>query len=313
MAVPALNRREIPNTARITRWRARDGWDHRRFDWPATGGRHRGAMLFQAGRGDVFEKYLEAFAHWRAEGWSITAFDWRGQGGSGRLTPDPRCGHVGSFDDYVDDLGAFVEGWRAEAPGPHVLVGHSMGGHIVLRALAETRVTADAAVLIAPMLGLKAPGGAGLGERLARVLSRLGPPTRPAWKGNERPHTLASRQSLLTFDRERYEDELWWHETNPDNRSGPPSWQWVVDAFRSARELAANPALDTLDVPVLMLVAEADALVDPRAALAISARLSNGRIVRFGAESRHEILREADAVRNRALAEIDRFLKPIGA
>ena len=85
MVSPQLYRRAIPAAARITRWTARDGWTLRRFDWPAKG-RARGRMLFQGGRGDIFEKYLEAFAHWQAQGWSITSFDWRGQGGSGRLS-----------------------------------------------------------------------------------------------------------------------------------------------------------------------------------------------------------------------------------
>jgi lysophospholipase len=57
------------------------------------------------------------------------------------------------------------------------------------------------------------------------------------------------------------------------------------------------------------LVAEADQLVDPRTALSVSARLPNAQIVRFGAESAHEILREADPVRNRALGEIEAFLQ----
>ncbi|MFV0623730.1 alpha/beta fold hydrolase [Sphingomonas sp. ac-8] len=309
MAAHALYRRAIPAAARITRWHAPDGWAHRRFDWPAAPGRRqRGAMLFQVGRGDVFEKYLESFAHWRARGWSITSFDWRGQGGSGRLTDDPHCGHIESFDAYVDDLAAFVAEWRAENAGPHVLVGHSMGGHLVLRGLAEGRVAADAAVLVAPMLGLKAPIGPRFGERAARLLAALGRPTRRAWGSNERPFTRAARQSLLTGDRERYEDELWWLGANPDTRTGPPSWRWVVDAFRSTRELAESPALARLSVPVQLLVAERDALVDPRAALAVAERLGRATLVRFGPEARHELLRETDAVRDRAIHAIDTFL-----
>ena len=62
-------------------------------------------------------------------------------------------------------------------------------------------------------------------------------------------------------------------------------------------------------VPVLALVAEKDALVDARAALGLLAKLPDARIVRFGPESAHEILRESDAVRNRAIGEIDLFLE----
>ncbi|MFX8090348.1 hypothetical protein ABTK75_18710, partial [Acinetobacter baumannii] len=55
-------------------------------------------------------------------------------------------------------------------------------------------------------------------------------------------------------------------------------------------------------------VAMADQLVNPRHALAVAAKLPDVRVVRFGKESAHEILREADIVRNRAIGEIDIFL-----
>ena len=199
MAAHALYRRAIPAAATITRWQAPDGWSHRRFDWAAPANvRPRGSLLFQTGRGDIFEKYLETFAHWHVRGWSITAFDWRGQGGSGRCTPAGDCGHIDRFETYLDDLTAFWAQWQAE--GPRVLIGHSMGGHLALRAVVEERVDPAACVLVAPMLGLRSPVGALLGERMARVLSAMGSPLRPAWKGNERPHTVRPRETMLTHD-----------------------------------------------------------------------------------------------------------------
>jgi lysophospholipase len=307
MASALLYRRAIPSGARVSAWHAPDGWALRRFDWPAEG-RVRGAMLFQGGRGDIFEKYLEAFAHWHDQGWSITSFDWRGQGGSGRLSPDPHIGHVEDFAIYVRDFADFWADWAPAAAGPRVVVGHSMGGHIVLRALAEGAAQPDAVVLIAPMLGLHSPLGARLGERFARILGGAGNAARAAWKTNERPATLESRQSLLTHDKDRYEDELWWREAEPQLKFGPPSWRWLIEAFASTRKLRADSRLKTMRVPVLMLIAMADKLVDPKAALQVAAKLPDVRVVRFGKESAHEILREADPVRNRAIGEIDIFL-----
>ena len=311
MVSPQLYRRAIPATARITRWAAPDGWELRRFDWPAEGS-SRGRMLFQGGRGDIFEKYLEAFAHWRAQGWSITSFDWRGQGGSGRLSPDAHVGHVEDFQQYTDDFRAFWAGWIAEGAGPHVALGHSMGGHLLLRALVEGAAQGepapDAAVLIAPMLGLHSPLGAVLGERAALLLGGVGNAARPAWRGNERPATTETRQALLTHDRERYEDEIFWQSTKPELLLGPPSWRWLIEAFGSTRRLRDDPRLGTLDVPVLFVIADDDKLVSPKAAHKVAAKLPDARIVRFGKESAHEILREANAVRNRAIGEIDLFL-----
>lgn len=307
MARSPIDRRAHPAGSRIHYWQAADGWKLRVFEWPAEAATPRGSILFQGGRGDIIEKYLESFAHWHAQGWSVTSFDWRGQGGSGRLTSRANCGHVEDYADFVADLADFYAKWTAATPGPHVVLGHSMGGHLVLRALVEGVIAPAAAVLVAPMLGFRSPFGR-FGERAARILAGLGNPARPAWKGNEKPYTTETRAALLTHDPDRYADEIWWQTAQPELLTGPPSWRWVIEGFRSNRELAANPRLGTLDVPVLMLVAERDGLVDARAALALAPRIPDARIVTFGKESAHEILREVDPVRDRALGEIDAFL-----
>ncbi|RYE04170.1 MAG: alpha/beta hydrolase [Sphingomonadales bacterium] len=301
-----LARRAIPDGARIHFWDAPAGGQLRAFAWPAATATPRGSILFQGGRGDIFEKYLETMAHWHGQGWTITSFDWRGQGGSGRLTPAGNCGHIEDFGDYIADFRAFYAEWAASTPGPHVVMGHSMGGHLVLRALVEGAATPDAAVLIAPMLGFKS--ALPFAERFARIMGGIGDSARPAWKTNEKPYTKDSRASLLTHDEGRYDDEIWWHNQKPEIVTGPPSWRWLIEAFKSMRELRDNPRLRKMPVPVLMLVAKADGLVDGKAALKIGAKLRDARIVAFGDESAHEILREADAVRNRAIGEIDLFL-----
>ncbi|WP_066799037.1 alpha/beta fold hydrolase [Sphingomonas soli] len=301
-----LARRAIPDGARIHFWDAPAGGQLRAFAWPAATATPRGSILFQGGRGDIFEKYLETMAHWHAQGWTITSFDWRGQGGSGRLTPAGNCGHIEDFADYIADFRAFYAEWHASTPGPHVVMGHSMGGHLVLRGLVEGAAVPDAAVLIAPMLGFK--NSLPFAERFARIMGGIGDSARPAWKTNEKPYTRDSRYSLLTHDQDRYDDEIWWHNEKPEIVTGPPSWRWLIEAFRSMRELRGDPRLRKMPVPVLMLVAKADGLVDGKAALKIGAKLRDARIVAFGEESAHEILREADAVRNRAIGEIDLFL-----
>ncbi len=307
MATSLLYRRAIPAAARITTWPAADGWPLRRFDWPADGAA-RGSILFQGGRGDMFEKYLELFAHWHQQGWAVTWFDWRGQGGSGRLTPSPTVGHIDDFSTYITDFKAFYTQWAEQAAGPHVLMGHSMGGHLVLRALVEGAAKPAAAVLVAPMLGLKTAFGAGLGERIARTLGGVGSSARAAWKANEKPGGLETRQSLLTHDADRYQDEIWWQSTQPDLVTGPPSWRWLIEAFRSTRLLRTDSRLKKMQVPVLMILPMADQLVDAKAALGVAAKLPDARLLRFGKEAAHEVLREVDAIRNRAIGEIDIFL-----
>jgi len=308
MAAPENVRRAYPEGSAISFWTAPDGWRLRRFDWPAAAARPRGSILFQGGRGDIFEKYLETFHHWHDQGWAITSFDWRGQGGSGRLSDDPHVGDIDRFGTYLADFGAFWTEWAAGARAPHVAISHSMGGHLVCRALAKSLADPAAAVLVAPMMGVHAPISAGFGEWLANLAMRMGNPKRRAWKGNERPATMDSRQTLLTHDDDRYSDEPWWWEAKPELKLGPPSWRWVVRAFESTRRLRLSRRVRMMNTPVLMLVADADKLVRAQDALTVADHIPDCRVVRFGPESAHEILREADPVRNRALGEIDIFL-----
>jgi lysophospholipase len=302
-----INRRAVPAGANIGSWRAADGWPLRTFAWDGGG---RGSLLFLGGRGDVFEKYYEAFDHWHRAGWGIESFDWRGQGGSGRMSDDPLVGHASDFAPWIEDLAAFYTQRAARTPGPHVIVSHSMGGHLTLRALAERRIAPDAAVLVAPMLGLRsAPFGPRLGAKIAWLMTKLGRPERQAWKSNERPGVpMKKRQSLLTHDIARYEDELWWKREKPEIAVGPPSWAWVAEAYRSTLALQAPGRLESVATPILLLAADHDRLVDPAAIGRAAARLPDAKLRVWGAESAHEILREADPVRDAALAEIDAFL-----
>lgn len=311
MTDPFALRRIFPAGATLSRWQAPDGWDHRRFDWRAA--RPVGRLLFQTGRADVIEKYLEIFAHLVARGWSVTAFDWRGQGGSGRLLADRHIGHGGDFADLVEDLRAFWRDWRreAECDGPHVLFGHSMGGHLALRAVVEGAADPDGLILSAPMLGLKLPTGARLGAGIIRLMTLLGRSERAIWEARQGPG-LHTRQRNLTHDVERFEDEGYWYARHPELALGPPSWGWLDSAMRSTRALLRDARLDLLHVPTLMLVADADRLVDSRVAVAVAARIG-ARIERFGPEAAHELLREVDPVRLRALSAIDGFLDEVAA
>ena len=231
-APATIDRRAIPTHANESVWTAADGHALRRIDWPGAQGSPRGSILFLPGRGDFYEKYLETLEEWHRAGWRVTAADWRGQAGSGRLGDDAITGHVGDFTDWVDDLANLWRDWSAQTPGPHVLAAHSMGGHIVMRALVDGAVSPDAVVLSAPMLGMSGPPlPLPLLHGVAKVMTKVGEPTRPAWKWSEKPGEIpARRRDLLTHDGERYADELWWREKRPELVMGPGSWGWVERA-----------------------------------------------------------------------------------
>lgn len=313
MTAPLAIRRAYPAGSRLELAPAPDGWPLRRFDWPAEG-TPKGSILFQGGRGDIIEKYLELFHHWHGRGWNVVAFDWRGQGGSGRLAADPNVGHCPDFGIWIDDLSAFATDWTARTPGPHIVMGHSMGGHLVLRALAEKRITPDAAVLVAPMLGFETgPLPLRLVAWGVRQLARLWP-TRAAWKANERPASgRTSRQELLTSDADRYSDELWWKKEKPELELGPPSLKWLEQAYGSAVFLERAQGVESISIPVLFIGTFGDRLVSPAAIPRFAARIPNSTLKMFDRGVAHEILRERDGPRDEAIALIDAQLDKIKA
>jgi lysophospholipase len=307
-----FDRRAIPSAAHEGHWIAPDGSFIRRIDWaPIPGKRVRGSLLFLPGRGDFFEKYLEALDRWHRMGWRVTALDWRGQAGSGRLSDDPMTGHVEDFAVWIDDLAAFWAEWSAEGtqvPNPKVVVAHSMGGHLALRALAEKRIDPVAMALSAPMLGFATPGPVPLLHAVARLMCRFGDPARPAWKWSEKPgQSISRRASLLTHDPARYADEMHWRGARPDLAMGPGSWRWIERGYASMRGLFARGVLEAVETPVLLLSARYDKLVNARTIERAAKRLPRAQLVTWGHEAYHELLREEDSVRNEVLRRIDDF------
>jgi lysophospholipase len=300
-----------PEGAAFSEWAASDGMKLRRMDWPATRGKKRGSLLFASGRGDFIEKYLETYAFWQGKGWRVTSFDWRGQGRS-RGPGEEKA--LASFDVLIEDLAALIADWRMTGPGPHVVIGHSMGGHLLLRTIIERRPEIDAAVFTAPMLEVNsAPIPIRIAPDIADTMYWLGFGNLPMWKTP--PSMLAPggrRNRNLTHSRERYEDELYWWSREPGFNTGPPSFGWMRAAFRSRAATFTPDKLARVTLPVLIIGAEKDRLVSAAAIREAAALLPHAELEMMP-DAAHEILRDSDAVRDRALARIDAFLAGLTA
>lgn len=298
-------RRAHPAGAAFSTWTASDGWSLRRMDWPQPAEREaRGSLVFAGGRADFIEKYLEPLAHWHTRGWNVTSFDWRGQGHSrGTIVG----GNFRDFDPLVRDGAELIEHAIAGGPGPHVAIGHSMGGHLLLRILAERRPALAAAVLVAPMVAVNsAPLPSSLGRVVARCFAAAGPGMRVWGERGALAEKGRIRQANLTHCDERFADETWWKEREPGFHLGPPSWGWLNAAFRSTAR-HDETALKSVDIPVLLLGTDRDRLVDPRAIRRAAALLPKAELLMFK-DAAHELLRETDDVRLEALGRIDAFL-----
>ncbi len=296
-----------------------DSWPVRTALW-ADGAAGRPSILFVNGRADFIEKYSEAFWEWRAAGHALASFDWRGQGMSGRLARDPDMGHVDDFSVWCADLDAMVTWARTVLPGPLVLVAHSMGGHLVMRYLAEraARGQGDAgvagAVLLAPMMGIASPGKSLVIRMLTRIACLMGRTGRyavgqyPYGAHQRRP----ARGEILTGSAERFADEGWWNDRDPGMSLGGVSWGWLDAAFRSIAALKRPGVLEAIRLPVMTLVGRDERLVEPESAMRACARMPQAEC-RWIAAGRHELLRDADMPRRKAMAAITAFLDRIAA
>ena len=306
MKATAFDRRAHPAGAKFSIWQAEDGWPIRLLEWlQPEGTASRGSIIFASGRGDFIEKYLEPLAHWHQQGWNVASFDWRSQGQS---RGDIKGGHLDSFDPLVADGGDLISEWIDRQPGPHVAVGHSMGGHLLLRILAERRLQLGAAVLVAPMIGINSgPVPVWASQTLAQSLAMAGMSRVPAWSGGQDDSPAGStRQLFLTSCLERYSDELWWLGQEPGFALGAPSWGWLNAAYRSMESLT-DDKLRKIPVPTLIVATETDRLVSADAIRRAAGHLPAAELLMFP-DAAHEILREGDPVRLEALARIDGFL-----
>lgn len=307
------NRREIPPNAHESLFTLSDGWNLRNIAWPrknADDPQFKGSLLFLPGRGDHYEKYLETLAELDNAGLNVTAFDWRGQGGSGRMLDDPSIGHIDDFAIWINDLAQVYADWHTHNPGPYFVMSHSMGGHLILRALAENVINPDAVILSAPMLGLMAdPIPFFIRHNFVKILTKIGMAEKHAWKVSEKPFSpVSARAKILTHDRQRYEDEMFWWQHRPEVKLGPASWQWVAQAMQSTDALSRPGAIEHIQTKMLILATTADQLVDTKRIIDDAKRLPNCELILFGDEAAHELLRECDAVRDICMHHIYRFI-----
>ncbi len=265
-------------------------------------------MLLQ-GRTEFLEKHAPVAQALAARGFAVASVDWRGQGGSARALPNPRKGHVETFAAYGLDLDALLSAPEiAAAAGPRLMVAHSMGGCVGLRALLRPDPGFAAAVFSAPMWGLAQ--GRALG-RLARGLSRaavaLGLGGRYAPGGGDAPLTAQGfAGNPLTGDGDEFARIAALTAANPALALGGPTWAWVRAAYAEIDALA--PA--RCPVPALVALGGAEGVVSPAAIRRRAAR-DGMRLVELPG-ARHEPLFEAPPLRARLWAEIDGFLAERG-
>lgn len=268
-------------------------------------GRARGTVVLSGGRTEPIEKYYETISDFMDRGFVVLAHDWRGQGLSVRELSDRLKGHARGYKPFLEDFRRLLDAFETQAPRPWIAVGHSMGGCLTLLAMANGERRFAGAVLSAPMLGLKFGK---VNPLVARALTRLsnafGRAGRYTLGQSGKPFEETFEGNILTHDPVRYGRHRAQIAANPDLALGATTWGWLDFALRATDVLSRPERLRGVTVPVDIVSAEDDSLVDNAAQAAAARNLPQGRLITVPG-AYHEILMETDAMRNIFLRVFD--------
>jgi alpha-beta hydrolase superfamily lysophospholipase len=240
-------------------------------------GAPRGVVLINHGYAEHCGRYHEVAHVIVNAGWAAFSYDVRGHGQS----PGER-GYIERFAIYLDDLAAMQDAARAlaAADAPLVLLGHSHGGLIALRALADDRPPrVTAAILSSPFLALRlaVPGFQLL---LARIASRLAPKL-------AQPNAL--RVEDLTQDKakqaERIADKLCFDVATA---------RWFTEARVAQDHVFAHA--DRIRIPTTWLVGGDDPIADPTRSRSVAAKIPGAKYHDL-VGMRHEVFNEIERAR----------------
>jgi lysophospholipase len=246
---------------------------YRRSAYPAGGVEASLALLH--GYGEHSGRHLHFMRWMAARGVACHALDFRGQGrASGRR------GFVVSWDDYLEDLQAFLA-LRAVGDtrrgGPFFVLGHSHGALILGMAGIRGLVDAAGCVMTAPYFRAKMavpPHKIAAARLLNPVLPWLGVPSglRDEWMSADERMVQDSRADALIV------------------RTATP--RWYLGALRAQAEVLRRAG--EFRLPLLVLMGDADPVADPRLAHEFFSRAgSEDKTYHPLPDHLHELLREA--------------------
>lgn len=272
-----------------------DGLSLHLREWPCAAPAAHGTVLLVHGLGEHCGRYAHVAARLNAKGWHVVGYDHRGHGRS----EGPR-GVIARDDALLADLARVIDAVRASRDGPLVLLGHSMGGLVAARFVAE-RVPGgpppaawhrevDALVLSSPALD------AGMGAAQKLLLAVLGPLAPNLAVGNGLSPSWVSRDPA----------EVAAYVADPlvHDRIAPRLVRFIVDGGELVRARASR-----WSVPTLLMWAGADRCVAPAGSAAFAAAAPTERVQsrRFDGLY-HELFNEPAPDREQVFAELERWL-----
>jgi lysophospholipase len=263
----------------------------------------RGSVVLSPGRTEPIEKYFEVVEDLRSRGFSVLVHDWRGHGLSARLHRDPKRGHADGLPPFIDDYARLLSAFETRLPRPWIALGHSMGGGLSTLAIAEGRAKFEGLVLSAPMMGVLLGAAPVWWARLLATvfngLRRGGAYVR----GPGDPFGGSFESNVLTHDPARWARAQALLQSAPELQIGGVTWAWLSFALQLSERLRRAP-IDRLAIPLAIVMAGDERLVDNAATRAFARKLPSAQLVEVEGAF-HEILMETDEVRARFWAAFD--------
>jgi len=270
----------------------------------------RGICVLLNGQTEFIEKYFEVIDELRGRGFAVATMDWRGQGDSDRMTKDSRKSFIGDFREYDQDLDTLMDWIVRPMLGPGekpVALAHSMGAHVLLRALVKRPHSFKACVLSAPMIAISFRGRCGFLVRAVTIIQM--------WRGRRAdwvwgmeardPHRVTFATQLVTSDPQRFERTQMLLREHPDLRLAGATWGWLAAAVRSMDWLRRRPQMIT--TPLLVVAAGKDRICVTPSAKAFAQAAPHAGYVEIE-ESGHEILMERNPIRAEFWSAFDDFM-----
>lgn len=292
---------------------ANDGARIRFASWQTPQATPVGTVLYFNGRTEFIERNLETVEALLERGLDVWTLDWRGQGLSHRALANQHKGHIDDYRQHLDDLSLlFREHLDAAVRGPLLLLAHSMGGQIGLRALQAERQRFAAAVFSAPLIGLALkPGPQTWTTPLVGLLGSL-PLLRHRYipaGGDYGLRQQIFRGNVLTHCEARFRRGHGYVRERPDLALGSPTLGWLGATLRSMDKIRNIERTWPIETPTLLVSGAADRVVSTAAHHRFCAARPQSRKLVSVEGALHELLIETDAHRQAFWQAFDGFVE----
>ncbi|MBR5288985.1 MAG: alpha/beta hydrolase [Clostridia bacterium] len=268
------------------------------------------AIVIVHGYTESAEKFREMTWYLLDAGFSVFAIDHRGHAQSLRQVADTSITHVDRFDDYVDDLDAFIE--QIVLPRtkglPLCILGHSMGGAVTALEIMRHPDRFARAVLNAPMIAAVSEpfprrGAAMMGALMcllgkAKERAFVGKPFDPEREKFETSH-MTSRARFDYYQQKR--------NARKELQNCSPSYSWVREGMSVTDRLLKTKNTDRIKTPVLLCQAARDSIVCLPQQNQFVEQVAGAQLVSF--DAKHEIYSSEDSVLKEYYNTVIGFLK----